>query len=109
MPGILPVCYPAYAATIHADNTDGSTEGCDAPTAVGVLGGPAFYLIMKVIEWGGDLFFLWLLILSVSFIFIYKYLYINFIGPMFNKYDRLDPDKYKDLINDINCLCKNDS
>jgi STE24 endopeptidase len=74
-----------------------------------VLGGPAFYLVMKVIEWGGDLFFLWLLILSVSFIFIYKYLYINFIGPMFNKYESLNSVKYEKLISDIRCLCNNDS
>lgn len=73
------------------------------------LGGPAFYLIMIVIEWGGDLFFLWLLILTVSFIFIYKYLYINFIGPMFNKYESLDPKKYKALNDDITCLCNKDS
>ena len=70
-----------------------------------VLGGPAFYLIMVVVEWGGDLFFLWLLILSVSFIFIYKYLYINFIGPMFNKYESLSKEKYGKLNDDIKCLC----
>ena len=73
-----------------------------------VLGGPAFYLIMKVVEWGGDLFYLWLLILSVSYILIYKYLYINFIGPMFNKYDSLDSIKNKELIHDIKCLCNKD-
>ncbi len=54
-----------------------------------VFGAPAFYLIMWVIEWGGELFFLYLLILTISFIFIYKYLYINLIGPMFNKYESL--------------------
>ena len=52
-----------------------------------LFGAPGFYLIMLVIEWGGDLFFVWLLILSMSFLFIYKYLYINFIGPMFNNYE----------------------
>lgn len=28
---------------------------------------------------------------------------------MFNKNDRLDPDKYKELIHDINCLHNNNS
>ena len=58
-----------------------------------ILGGLVFYLIMKVIEWGCDLFFLWLLIFSVSFIFIYRYLYINFIGPMGKKDSKFPIDK----------------
>ena len=28
---------------------------------------------------------------------------------MFNKYESLDPKKYKHLIRDITCLCKTDS
>ena len=75
-----------------------------------VLGGAAFYMIIIVVEWGGELFFLWLFLVSASFIFLYKYLYLNFISPtIFNKYDRLDPQKYKELIHDINCLHNNNS
>lgn len=41
-----------------------------------ILGGAVFYIIIIVVEWGGELFFLWLFLLSASFIFIYKYLYL---------------------------------
>ncbi len=36
-------------------------------------------------------------------------IHINFIGPMFNKYESLNSVKYKKLISDIRCLCNNDS
>lgn len=68
-----------------------------------IFGAPAFWLIMLVIEWGGDLLFLWLLILSISFIFIFKYLYINIIGPMYNKYE---PIKEGSLKEELKCLCR---
>jgi len=71
-----------------------------------VFGTPAFFLIMFVIEWGGDLVPLLMLIVSVSFMFIYKYLYINIIGPMYNKYENLTEEKHSKLRSQIQCLCK---
>jgi len=71
-----------------------------------IFGTPAFFLIMFVIEWGGDFVPLFMLIVSVSFMFIYKYLYINIIGPMYNKYEKLSEEKYAKLKKDIECLCR---
>jgi STE24 endopeptidase len=51
-----------------------------------LLGTPAFYLIMLIIEWGGDLLYIWLTGLILGYIIIFKYLFINFIAPMYNKY-----------------------
>ena len=71
-----------------------------------VFGGPAIYILMMVIEWGGDMFPVYLLILTISYIIIFKYLYIKFIGPMFNKFEQLDAEKYKHLKADLECLCE---
>jgi len=53
------------------------------------FGGPIFYIIMLVIEWGGDLFFIWLLVATLLIIVVFKYLYLNFIMPSFNKFVEL--------------------
>ena len=52
-----------------------------------VFGGPAIYVLMKVIEWGGDMFPLYLLILTISYLIIFKYLYLHIIGPMYYKFE----------------------
>jgi STE24 endopeptidase len=57
-----------------------------------VLGLPAFWLFMWLIEIGGDLFFILLLVFSVGILVVYKYLYTNFIAPWFNKFEDLPED-----------------
>jgi CAAX prenyl protease N-terminal, five membrane helices len=63
-----------------------------------VLGLPAYWLFMWLIEIGGDLFFILLLVFTIGVLVIYKYLYTNFIAPWFNKFDEL-PDKIPGLDN----------
>jgi CAAX prenyl protease N-terminal, five membrane helices len=45
-----------------------------------VLGLPAFWLFMWLIEIGGNLFFILLLVFTVGILVFYKYLYTNFIA-----------------------------
>ena len=54
-----------------------------------VLGLPAFWLFMYLIEIGGNLFFILLLVFTVGILVVYKYLYTNFIAPWFNKFEEL--------------------
>jgi STE24 endopeptidase len=67
-----------------------------------VFGSPIFYIIMLVIEWGGDLFFIWLLVATLLIIVVFKYLYLNIIMPSFNKFVELKSyegvDNKEDLI-----------
>jgi STE24 endopeptidase len=63
-----------------------------------VLGLPAFWLFMWLIEIGGDLFFILLLVFSVGILVVYKYLYTNFIAPWFNKFEDL-PEELPGLPN----------
>ena len=54
-----------------------------------VLGLPAFWLFMFLIEIGGNLFFILLLVFTVGVLVVYKYLYTNFIAPWYNKFEEL--------------------
>jgi STE24 endopeptidase len=63
-----------------------------------VLGLPAFWLFMWLIEIGGNLFFILLLVFSVVILVVYKYLYTNFIAPWFNKFEEL-PEELPGLPN----------
>ena len=56
-----------------------------------VLGLPAFWLFMFLIEIGGNLFFILLLVFTVGVLVVYKYLYTNFIAPWYNKFEELPP------------------
>lgn len=57
-----------------------------------VLGLPAFWLFMFLIDIGGDLFYILLLIFTVGLLVIYKYLHTNIIAPWFNKFEELPND-----------------
>ena len=61
-----------------------------------VLGLPAFWLFMWLIEIGGNLFPLLILIFTVGVLVVYKYLYTNFIVFWFNDFQEL-PDDIPDL------------
>ena len=63
-----------------------------------VLGLPAFWLFMWLIEIGGYLFFILVLVFSVVILVVYKYLYTNFIDPWFNKFEEL-PEELPGLPN----------
>jgi STE24 endopeptidase len=54
-----------------------------------VLGLPAFWLFMWLIEIGGNVFFILLLVFTIGILVVYKYLYTNFIAPWFNKFEEL--------------------
>ena len=63
-----------------------------------VLGLPAYWLFMWLIEIGGDIFFILLLVFSVGILVVYKYLYTNFIAAWYNKFEEL-PEKINGLEN----------
>jgi hypothetical protein len=47
---------------------------------------------MFFIDFGGQAFYILLLVLTIGFLVIYKYLYTNFIAPWFNKFEELPDD-----------------
>lgn len=63
-----------------------------------VLGLPAFWLFMWLIEVGGSLFPILILIFTVGVLVVYKYLYTNFIVFWFNDFQEL-PDDIPGLLN----------
>jgi STE24 endopeptidase len=54
-----------------------------------VLGLPGFWLFMWLIEIGGDIFPILLLVFSIAALIGYKYLYTNFIIFWFNEFQEL--------------------
>ena len=57
-----------------------------------VLGLPAYWLFMWLIEIGGNIFPILILVFTVGVLFVYKYLYTNFIIFWFNDFQELPDD-----------------
>jgi STE24 endopeptidase len=56
----------------------------------GILGAPAFCLFMWVIELGGKIFPVYLVLLSVGLMVLYSLLYLPFIAPLFNTFHLIE-------------------
>ena len=54
-----------------------------------ILGYPIFYLFMKLIDWGGENFVLYLSIFTIVFFLVFLQLIPILIMPIFNKYNDL--------------------
>jgi len=57
-----------------------------------VLGLPAFWLFMWLIEVGGSIFPILILVFTIGVMVVYKYLYTNFIVFWFNDFQELRDD-----------------
>lgn len=55
-----------------------------------ILGYPLFYFLMKLIDWGGENFVLYLSIFTIAFFLIFLQIIPIIIMPLFNKYDELE-------------------
>jgi hypothetical protein len=57
-----------------------------------VLGLPAFWLFMWLIDIVGNIFFIFLLLLTAEILFNYKYIYLYLIAPLYNNFEELPED-----------------
>ena len=57
-----------------------------------VLGLPAFWLFMWLIDIGGNIIFIFLLLFTAEILFNYKYIYLYLIAPWYNKFEELPED-----------------
>lgn len=67
------------------------------------IGLPVLTIFIKIMQWGGELFYIYLFIFILAFTFIMMWLIPNFIMPLFNKYEDLPEGELKD---DIQTLAK---
>ena len=63
-----------------------------------VLLTPLLYLFLKVIEWGGPYFYLYLFAFTVVFFILFINVLPNFIMPLFNKYEELEEGELREKI-----------
>lgn len=63
-----------------------------------ILGTPIFVLFMKLIDWGGDLFFIYLFIACFILLLMFIHIVPNYIMPLFNTYKDLDDGTLKTKI-----------
>jgi len=63
-----------------------------------VIGTPIFYVILWVIRWGGEYFWIYLSIVTLILTFVMITIYPTVIAPMFNKYVELQDGELKDAV-----------
>ena len=57
-----------------------------------------FVLLIKVIDWGGKNFYIYAEIFIIIIIFIFLWVYPNFIAPLYNKFKELEEGEIKERI-----------
>merc|ERR1712194_419306 len=62
------------------------------------IGGPFLALLLKIIQWGGEHFYLYVWLFTFTFSMLMMTVYPVLIMPLFNKYDPLPDGKLKDDI-----------
>lgn len=55
------------------------------------IGVPLIYVVLKLIEWGGEHFYFYVFLFMVSFNLLMMHIFPNYIQPLFNTYKELDP------------------
>lgn len=63
-----------------------------------VIGGPFLALLLKIIKWGGEHFYIYVWLFTFTFSMLMMTVYPVLIMPLFNKYDPLPDGKLKDDI-----------
>ena len=63
-----------------------------------ILGVPIYILFMKLIEWGGEYFYVYLLGAYVAILLLFMHIFPNWILPLFNKYTDLEEGTLKEKI-----------
>ena len=63
-----------------------------------IIGAPVLAIFIKIMEWGGELFYIYMFIFVVIFVFIMMWIVPNFIMPLFNKYEELPQGELKSAI-----------
>lgn len=63
-----------------------------------IIGAPVLAIFIKIMEWGGKLFYIYMFIFVVIFVFIMMWIVPNFIMPLFNKYEELPQGELKTAI-----------
>lgn len=67
---------------------------------LGLFGIPIFVLFMSLISWGGEYFYLYMMIATVTLMLIFMHIIPSFIMPLFNKYEELGQGPLREEIED---------
>lgn len=65
------------------------------------FGGLLIPLVIWVVHWGGERFYLYLWAVVQVLIFIFMWIYPNYIQPLFNKFEALKDEDLKEKIEDL--------
>lgn len=57
-----------------------------------VIGVPLIYLLLGIIEWGGEHFYFYVFSFMVAFNLLMMHIFPNYIQPLFNTYKELDKE-----------------
>jgi STE24 endopeptidase len=63
-----------------------------------VLAAPVYFIAMGLIYWGGEYFYVYLMIFFLVFIIVFMNIMPAFIMPLFNKYEDLPEGELMDRI-----------
>jgi len=66
-----------------------------------VFGGILIPLIIAIVHWGGERFYLYLWAFVQTLIFAFMWIYPNFIQPLFNKFETLKDEELRKKIEDL--------
>jgi STE24 endopeptidase len=67
---------------------------------------PITFVVLRIIEWGGEYFYFYCFIIVVTFMLIMMFIYPNFIMPWFNKFTELNEKEHGELKNRVENLAK---
>lgn len=66
-----------------------------------LIGGPVIAVLVKIMQWGGPNFYIYVFIFLVIVAFLMMWIVPNFIMPLFNKYEDIEDGSLKTKIQDL--------
>ena len=66
-----------------------------------LFGAPIVALLIKIMQWGGPNFYIYVFVFLVILIFLLMWIIPNFIMPLFNKYEDIEDGSLKTKIQDL--------
>lgn len=66
-----------------------------------LLGGPVIAILVKIMQWGGPNFYIYVFIFLVIVAFLMMWIAPNFIMPLFNKYEEIEDGSLKTKIHNL--------
>ncbi|CDR97884.1 CAAX metallo endopeptidase, putative [Babesia bigemina] len=66
-----------------------------------VIGAPVLSIVIFLVHWGGDLFYIYVCIFAAIFYLFMLIIYPDLIAPLFNKFEPLNDDELKKGIEDL--------